>query len=55
MLNGFIGGIIVAWFLTLFNVDHYCIQAAKELLHADISVATYYIVFGIIGAITGGR
>ena len=55
MLSGFVSGIFLAWFLTLFNVDQMFVQAVNEMFKTTVSVASYYIIFGIIGIITGGR
>lgn len=53
MLGGFVGGLLVAWILSLFGVHHMVINSVKELLGATISVSTYYISFGIIGLVSG--
>ena len=46
-----IGGIILAWFLTLFNFDHAVIKAFQELFNITISTGTYYVIFAVLGAI----
>lgn len=43
--------LILAWILTLFNFDEIFINAMKELFDADITIATYYFVFAILGLI----
>lgn len=53
MLGGFIAGLIVAWILSLFGIDHLVINSAKELLNANNSISTYYIIFAIIGLLGG--
>lgn len=53
MLEGLIGGLIVAWILTLFNFDMVCMTALKELINVSISKSTYYFMFAMIGLITG--
>ena len=52
MLNGFVEGLIVAWFLSLFNVDNIIINSAKEVLNITISNSTYYMLFALIGLIS---
>lgn len=53
MLEGLIGGLIIAWVLTLFNFDMVCMTALKELINVSISKSTYYFMFAMIGLITG--
>lgn len=53
MLEGLIGGLIIAWILTLFNFDMVCMTALKELINVSISKSTYYFMFAMIGLITG--
>lgn len=53
MLIGFISGLIVAFILSLFSVDTMIIQVIQEIFSKDISTATYYIGFGLIGLIGG--
>lgn len=53
MLEGLIGGLIIAWILTLFNFDMVCMTALKELINVSISKSTYYFIFAMIGLITG--
>ena len=53
MLEGLIGGLIIAWLLTLFNFDMVCMTALKELINVSISKSTYYFMFAMIGLITG--
>ena len=44
-----IGGLIIAWILSLFNFDEVCITAMQELFSIEISVATYYFIFAVLG------
>lgn len=53
MLEGLIGGLIIAWILTLFNFDMVCMTALKELINVSISKSTYYFMFAMVGLITG--
>lgn len=41
--------LIIAWILTLFNFEKLVIQAFKELFGKDITQATYYFLFLVIG------
>lgn len=41
--------LILAWILTLFGFDEICITAMKELFSIEITKATYYFVFAILG------
>ncbi|REB05157.1 hypothetical protein DVB69_15440 [Sporosarcina sp. BI001-red] len=41
--------LIIAWILTLFNFEQLVIQAFKELFGKDITKATYYFLFLVIG------
>lgn len=41
--------LIIAWFLTLFGFEKLIIQAFKELFNKDITIASYYFLFLIIG------
>lgn len=53
MLKGFVGGLVVAWILSWFNVDHMIAQGLWEVFRLHISPATYYIGLGLIGLIGG--
>jgi hypothetical protein len=53
MLGGFVGGLIVAWILSLFGVDSMIITSAKEMCNITMSISTYYISFALIGLIGG--
>lgn len=53
MLEGLLGALILAWFLTLFNFDIITQDALKELFNISISTSTYYFIFAIIGLIGG--
>lgn len=53
MISGFISGIIIAWCLTLFDVDDFINDFSKEHFDKEISETTYYMIFGILGLICG--
>ena len=43
--------LIVAWILTLFNVDDLIIAGINELFNTDFTIAVYWLIAFIIGAI----
>ena len=53
MFGGLIGGIFVAWFLSLFGVNNLIIRGLHELIGISISNAGYYTIFAIIGVFGG--
>jgi len=54
MLVGFIGGLIVAWVLSLFSVDVLIIDALQPFVRdVTLNTAMYYVAFGLIGLIGG--
>jgi hypothetical protein len=52
MISRFIVGVIIAAILTLVGVDDMFIKACHEMLKADVTTTSYYLVFGIIGMLT---
>ena len=52
MLSGALGGLIVAFILSLFGFDHLFIDVIKQFGY-EISLSTYYVLFIIIGFIGG--
>ncbi len=46
-----IGGLLVGWFLALFNFDHLVIQGALEIFNITMTKTGYYFLFAIFGAI----
>ncbi len=46
-----LGMLFLAWFLSLFGFDEICVTAIKELFNYEITTATYYFVFAIVGLI----
>lgn len=53
MLLGVIMGIVVAWILSLFDVDQLLIQGITQLLGRQIDISGYYTIFAMIGLIGG--
>lgn len=53
MLDGLITALAVGWFLTWFDFDKIFIEACNELFLLNITTATYYFIFAIIGLIGG--
>lgn len=53
MFSGIVGGLFVAWFLSLFGVNNIIILGLHELIGITISNAGYYTIFAIIGAFSG--
>lgn len=47
-----IGGLIIAWILSWFNVDDILIQAINEIFNTNFTTAVYYLVAVILGAIS---
>lgn len=53
MLGGFIGGLIVAWFLSLFKVDTMILDVFQPFTEITLTSSYYYIGFALIGMIGG--
>lgn len=53
MLGGLLGGLLIAWLLSIFNFDNMFINATYELFGLNVSVDVYYVIFGLIGLIGG--
>ena len=51
MLGGVLGGLLIAWILSIFSFDHMFINALYELLGLSISIDAYYVIFALLGAI----
>ena len=47
-----IGTMIVAWILTWFDLDSLLIAGINEIFNTDFSIAIYWVIALIIGAIT---
>ncbi len=46
-----IGTMIIAWILTWFGLDNLIITGINEIFNTDFTVAIYWLIFFIIGAI----
>lgn len=54
MLDGIIYGLIVAWILTIFNVDNICINVLQPFFtNVKLTTDHYYFAFGVFGLIAG--
>lgn len=53
MLGGFISGLIVAWILSLFGVDHMLIDVIQPFTAITLTTSHYYIFFALLGALGG--
>lgn len=53
MLGGFVGGLIVAWVLSLFNVDTMVLEVFQPFTDITLTSNYYYIGFALIGLIGG--
>ena len=51
MLTGFVGGLITAWFLTLFHVEVILIDAIQPFVSIELNVSMYYVLFAILGMV----
>lgn len=52
MLGGVLGGLLIAWILSIFNFDRMFINILYELLGLSISTDAYYVIFALLGAIS---
>lgn len=53
MLGGFVGGLIVAWILSFFNVNIIVLQVMQPFFNTVILTNShYYVFFGLIGLIS---
>lgn len=53
MLDGFVGGLIVAWILSLFDVDSMVLEVCQSFTDIQLTTSYYYIGFALIGLIGG--
>ncbi|MBS4534061.1 hypothetical protein GOQ29_00340 [Clostridium sp. D2Q-14] len=49
---GILGGLLFAWLLSIIGFKGIIINGINELFGLSISMAGYYVLFGIIGFIT---
>lgn len=52
MLSGLLGGLLVAWILSLFDFDKMVINSIYEVFDIEISKDLYYVIFALIGLIS---
>ena len=48
-MGGIIGGLFLAWILSLLNIDNTIIKGLNELFSLDIGTSGYYVLFAIAG------
>lgn len=54
MISGFISGMITAFILSLFGVDHMFIEVMQNFtLGLSLTTSHYYMFFGFIGLLGG--
>ena len=53
MLGGFIGGLITAWILSLFNINGMLIEVIQPMTSVVLTNSHYYVFIGMIGLIGG--
>lgn len=51
-MGGIIGGLFLAWILSLFGIHNIIIAGIEDLFNVYISIPGYYVLFAIIGLIT---
>jgi len=52
MIVGFLLGLVVAYVLAFFHIDATIIAGVKELVKLDIGVNGYFLLMGLVGAIS---
>ncbi|MDR3562707.1 MAG: hypothetical protein P4N59_14905 [Negativicutes bacterium] len=52
MILGFIFGVGIAYFLTLFHIDQTIIAGVKDLININIGQSGYFLMMGLIGGIS---
>ncbi len=52
MLGGILGGLLIAWILSIFNFDRMFINTLYEFLGLSISTDAYYVIFALLGIIS---
>lgn len=50
---GFVGGLIVAWILSLFKINIMFLEVLQPFTSIDLANSHYYVLFGMIGLIGG--
>lgn len=51
MLSGLVGGLIIAWILSLFDFHKMFKKAILEIFDKEVSTDFYYVFFALIGLI----
>jgi len=53
MADGLLSALLFAWVLSWFGFDHLVTKGIEELLHANVTVASYYLIAAVLGIIGG--
>lgn len=53
ILDGFVGGLFVAWILTWFDVDLMVLEVIQPFIDIQLTTSHYYILIAMIGLIGG--
>lgn len=53
VVDGFVVGLIVAWILSLFNVNSMVLEVCQSFTDIQLTISYYYIGFALIGLIGG--
>lgn len=51
ILEGFVGGLFVAWILSWFNVDVMLLEVIQSFIEIQLTTNHYYILVAMIGLI----
>ena len=46
-----IGILILAWFLTLFDLDEILVDGINQIFHTEFNTSIYWLIFMLIGLI----
>lgn len=53
MFEGLVGGLVIAWLLSCFNVDSMVLEVLQPHISVVLTQSHYYIGFAILGLIGG--
>jgi len=53
MADGLLSALLFAWVLSWFGFDHLATKGIEELLHTNVTVASYYLIAAVLGIIGG--
>lgn len=53
ILDGFVGGLFVAWILTWFDVDLMLLEVIQPFVNIELTTSHYYILIAMIGLVGG--